>query len=265
MLTLGSRNRKRNGGLQFCPHCLAEDKKPYYRLNWRFAWHTACAGHQCGLLDECPTCHAPVEPHRLTAMDDGVAICFACKADLRAATATQANEEALKLQVMADAVIRDGHGFYGKTQLSVSEWFGLIRYFVGLIRRVAAVRPERLGLALKALGVDIEMIPQQATGLPLEASSARNRETVLGNAWRLVMAGPDAFLDAAKVVSIGVQTLQESRHPFPVALQHVIAGLPINRRSHLKPRVSGEVKPKSIRTVMKMWLRLQRKARMAER
>jgi len=265
MLTLGSRNRKRHGGLQFCPHCLAEDQKPYYRLNWRFAWHTECVRHQCGLLDDCPACHAPVEPHRLTAMDGGMAVCFSCKADLRAATATQANEDALKLQVMSDAVIRDGHGYYGKTQLSVSEWFCQIRYFVGLIRRVVAVRPERLGLALKTLGVDAEQIPQQSIGLLLEASSVRNRELFLADAWRLVMAGPDAFLDAAKGASLGVQTLRISPQPFPVAFQQVIAGLPSNGRSLRKPGIAGPAKPKSSRTVMKMWLRLQRKAKMAER
>lgn len=35
VLALGSRNRKRHGGLQYCPLCLREDTKPYYRLQWR--------------------------------------------------------------------------------------------------------------------------------------------------------------------------------------------------------------------------------------
>ena len=41
-------------GLQFCPHCLAEDIEPYFRLAWRLAFYTHCPKHYCMLLDLCP-------------------------------------------------------------------------------------------------------------------------------------------------------------------------------------------------------------------
>ena len=34
-LTIGARNMRRNGGIQFCPACLQEDDTPYFRLPWR--------------------------------------------------------------------------------------------------------------------------------------------------------------------------------------------------------------------------------------
>ena len=67
LLALGSRNRTRHGGQQVCTLCLAEDSTPYLRRHWRFAWHTGCRFHGVQLVDECPACKAPIEPHRLTA------------------------------------------------------------------------------------------------------------------------------------------------------------------------------------------------------
>ena len=69
LLALGSRNRTRHGGQQVCTLCLAEDSTPYLRRHWRFAWHTGCRFHGVQLVDECPACKAPIEPHRLTAED----------------------------------------------------------------------------------------------------------------------------------------------------------------------------------------------------
>ncbi len=54
VLTLGTRGVRRSGGSQFGPACLAEDAKPYLRMEWRLAWHTACEHHRAGLHDRCP-------------------------------------------------------------------------------------------------------------------------------------------------------------------------------------------------------------------
>ena len=51
-------------GLQFCPHCLAEDEKPYYRRKWRLAFMVACERHHTLLHDRCPGCHGAINFHR---------------------------------------------------------------------------------------------------------------------------------------------------------------------------------------------------------
>ncbi|MFO6421540.1 TniQ family protein [Hylemonella sp. W303a] len=64
--TLMMYHRKREGfGLQFCPVCLAEDDKPYYRKSWRVSFNTMCIRHQVMLRDRCAQCGAPVIFHRM--------------------------------------------------------------------------------------------------------------------------------------------------------------------------------------------------------
>lgn len=51
-------------GLQYCPLCLAQDPKPYFRKRWRIALYTMCTKHQCMVHDRCPECGATVAFHR---------------------------------------------------------------------------------------------------------------------------------------------------------------------------------------------------------
>lgn len=42
--------------LRYCPYCMAEDKVPYYRLEWRLASSVLCRRHGVLLKDRCPHC-----------------------------------------------------------------------------------------------------------------------------------------------------------------------------------------------------------------
>ncbi|HBN8627042.1 TPA: TniQ family protein, partial [Pseudomonas aeruginosa] len=64
VLGLGQRNRRRAGGLQYCPKCFAEGAC-FYRIQDRLAWHTCCPKHQCLLADRCPRCRSAVCPQLL--------------------------------------------------------------------------------------------------------------------------------------------------------------------------------------------------------
>ena len=44
--------------IRFCPACLAECP-PYFRLEWRLAFVTACRRHRLPLLEHCDNCKAP--------------------------------------------------------------------------------------------------------------------------------------------------------------------------------------------------------------
>ena len=79
---------RRSGGTQLCPACLSEDRPPYIRAQWRLAWHTACAVHECVLHDCCPECGSLVMAHRLQGDATHVAVCATCGTDLRTAPAT---------------------------------------------------------------------------------------------------------------------------------------------------------------------------------
>lgn len=51
---------------RYCPHCLAEDSVPYFRIEWAMGFVRRCYLHGCDLKSRCPECHKdiwlPVNP-----------------------------------------------------------------------------------------------------------------------------------------------------------------------------------------------------------
>lgn len=78
-------------GSQYCPHCLAEDSTPFFRLRWRLAFSGCCPVHSCSLLDACPVCGLPAWPRSASLRElytdqaYPVHICPLCEHDLRVA------------------------------------------------------------------------------------------------------------------------------------------------------------------------------------
>lgn len=265
MLALGSRNRRRHGGLQYCPVCLAEDGAPYFRLQWRFAWHTVCMNHGCDLLDACPRCGAPVEPHRLTAQDGHLAICATCKAGLGETRGGDAVFGALAFQMAADETVGRMKGSYGDEHLGSTEWFALVRHFVGLLRKVALGRSESLAALVSALGVDAGGLKAPATGLALEMLPTAERATLLSAAWQILAAGPTEFLRAAKGASVTDRTLRGTGRDLPACLERIAGELPEKTMAQKRKPRDAVSKPRSRMAVMRMWARLQRKMPVTER
>lgn len=63
-------------GLQVCPLCLAQDG--IYRRIWRLSFVTHCPIHTVPLYACCPTCRAPIVPHRQLR---GSTLCHLCHTD----------------------------------------------------------------------------------------------------------------------------------------------------------------------------------------
>ncbi|BBP45379.1 hypothetical protein THMIRHAS_07520 [Thiosulfatimonas sediminis] len=88
-LRIYHRTRKSHG-LQFCPECLKEGNEPYFRTQWRIAFHTFCPKHNVMMHDRCPCCGEPVVFQRIelgkgneeTACDKPLSTCFNCGFDL---------------------------------------------------------------------------------------------------------------------------------------------------------------------------------------
>ncbi len=105
---------RRHFGLQFCAHCLAEDRVPYWRRRWRLAFITVCHRHSVVLHDRCPKCGAPVNFHRnelgnrWQIVARSLALCHSCRFDLRKAANLAEHEandtEVLFQQKLLDAV-----------------------------------------------------------------------------------------------------------------------------------------------------------------
>lgn len=131
VMAQGSRNRRRFGGLQYCPHCLGEDRQPYFRRRWRLAWHVGCERHACLLADHCGHCRAPVEPHRCRARDEVQTLCPDCRRDLRTIKTATACTETLAFQRAADAVLCAGVGTWAGNVLETAAWFSTARRHAG--------------------------------------------------------------------------------------------------------------------------------------
>lgn len=270
ILAIGTRNRRRYGGLQYCPACLAEDTHPYYRRAWRFAWNSACDHHGSRLLDRCPSCRAPIEPHRLVYGARTVAFCASCGGNLADGHTMAADAKLLAFQRRAGEVVGEGGALYGDQWLTTPEWFAVVRHLIGLLRRAAITPRSHLGEMIRALGVSLKSDHRPKTGLRLELLSPWERTPLLRDAWVMMAQGPDGLLAAARDAGVSAKGFKiERRNKLPSVLQDICTGLSRGADRGGGPRATPHRRqslrippPRPREQVEQMWARLQRKARM---
>ncbi|SDG25867.1 TniQ protein [Limimonas halophila] len=121
LLSAGILHRtRRRHGLQYCPACLAADRKPWYRKIWRVGFVLQCPEHGEPLRDACPVCDAPVIPHRSAV--GHADHCHACGFPLVGELVPSAPEipgSALRLQDKLLAVLETG-----TTRDPIGPWTG---------------------------------------------------------------------------------------------------------------------------------------------
>lgn len=265
ILTLGARNTKRHGGLQYCLSCFAEDAKPYYRRQWRFAWHTGCEKHGVSLLDRCHACGAPIEPHRLLAEDQNIAICATCKADLRHASNHSCHANALAFQGMVDHVVLHGQGSFQGQNIEVSEWFVLVSFFESLIRHANRGGAEILNDFIRRLGLQLPDGMPVLSGAGIDMLRTDERQKLLGLVYLLVAADKAQFEVALRDSGITLQTFCGKGEMIPKPLLEITSTLPDKPRVHTRKAARKLVGPRPRQEVMRMMARLQRKLEMAQR
>ena len=130
VLPLGIYHRTRRlYGQQWCPHCLADDSQPYYRLDWRLAISSSCSRHGAILLDRCPECQSSVVPHR---GDDP--FCHVCKLDRRTVSTVIADSLVLQLEHRLRKVAFARAAPPGVfLELHPLAYFGLVRQVLGIV------------------------------------------------------------------------------------------------------------------------------------
>lgn len=254
MLTLGVRNRRRRGGLQYCSACLREDERPYYRLQWRFAWHTVCARHGCLLRDLCGSCGAPVAPHRLLAEDREIALCADCKTDFRRVPSIACSVQSLAMQAAADKTVREGGGDCLGKRLSTPEWFGVFAFYVSLVRRAEGYRTQTMIRFLDSMGVSLSGYSTPAPGDGIESRPVAERQTLLDSAWLLLQATSRRMQKALEVSGLSRQGFCGDGPALPRSLAGVAGRLPdrsmARRRRVRRARPSGQRSRREIERMM---------------
>jgi len=259
ILALGSRSRYRHGGLQFCPLCFAEDREPYFRINWRFAWHSGCVKHLVRLFDRCPICGNVVQPQRLLVKDRHLALCCFCKTDFRSVVPQEINQQALLFQSAADDVVRMKYGQYSTESVVQEQWFSTARYFFLLLRKASRKRFKKLLLLLRMLGVKDGDMLLPATGLPLEFLPVEERMHLFAGVWTLMTVNSKVFAQMMRQLSLSRSSLTEKNYQPPSVVQEFLDELPDmdDLRKPVKRRKSKTTVSKA--QVLRKWSRFQRK------
>lgn len=230
VLAQGSRNRRRMGGVPFCPDCLREDAEPYFRRNWRLAWHIGCQVHRKLLVDRCSRCTHPTEPHRSVAQDRYITFCPQCRFDLRSSATEPAVPEAIAFQKLADAACSNLESPWGEEALPRHDWFAATR-------RLVAQSPRSMA---RTTGTDPG---QQLTRLRFELQSPTDRQLRLAHAWRSLQSVPaNPALALAWPIRPAPKQRREPGVPSQVPTQ---------------PRLNPEPRPKHL--VLRDWARFLRR------
>ena len=265
ILALGARNTKRRSGLQYCPACLRNDRIPYYRLQWRLAWHVGCEHHHCAILDRCPHCAAPLEPHRLHAEDGHVAVCATCKGDLRDVGAiTPCSDDVMAFQDAGDEAIRHGSGQFMAHRTETDAWFAGASFLSALLRRANRSDAEALHVFLERMGVAVPELPLNP-GTGVELLGTAERHLLLGALWKLMRADLSDVSLHLQESGITRQGFVSKGERMPDLFAELFAQLPDNARGPKKQAVRDPGQPRPRHEVMRMWQRLQRKLEMLER
>lgn len=255
-LCLGTRNRRRCGGLQYCPHCFAQ-QTPHYLIQNRFAWHTACSVHQVGLLDHCEQCRAPLCPHLITPPKLDLGRCHRCGYELKLATPGAVEEGALRFQIATDDLFDSGHRRYGRCRLALAEWLALAKWMLGVLRAAGRANSACTHYFFDELGVSLEGSSRPTTGLAFEYLSPVERGKLLSDVWSMIETGPRRLIAVAKREHVRPSLLIPRKAPLPDSLSELSSVL--NECRYKQCPKNHIDKPRSPDSVLMRWQRLLRK------
>ncbi len=255
-LCLGVRNRRRSGGLQYCPQCFAEEV-PHYLIQDRLAWHTVCSIHHVGLLDHCECCHAPLCPQLLSPPELDLGRCHRCGYELRLASPGGVEEDALRFQLATDALFFAVPQFYGQQRLALNQWLALAKWMIGVLRAGASAHSSCTNSFFEGLGVSHKNLVSPSTGLAFEYLPPSERGILLANVWRMIQAGPEQLLKLARRDDIRPSLLIPRTASLPTALAELRSVLKPQRQNHdVKNHTEQPLSPDR---VLMRWQRLLRK------
>lgn len=256
VLTQGGRNVSRAGGLQYCPLCFS-GPRPYYKMQWRLAWHTCCPEHGVLLRDRCPHCQAILSPHRLDYQAGDLSRCHQCHGLLSEADPETPSPGAEELELFADAIVRGRSEGFGGLTLSPEDWFSLMR---GLHRLMRALSVHRTGPArafLELLDVDIDVLPRVSLGLALESLPVPDRVAYLSAVNSILNAGAPRFSAAAETTHLCHSSCKA------VSGQDLPCLADLLPKTSPRARVAGAsewLTPRGKNAVLRSWFQFQRKA-----
>jgi hypothetical protein len=259
ILALGSRNRKRFGGIQYCSQCLKGDEISYFRLKWRFAWHVCCEKHQLILNDRCPKCLSAVEYHRNDVFHQPMNLCGHCRYDLCDVDQRVASEQMIMHQKICDQTINEGFGKIVDQKLPTDQWFHVLSFFVRLSLKATDQRLKSIRKFVRGFGVELDRIDQSPTGLPMELKSTHQRYQLLGQATKLMDTNLIDLKERLEELHMGLRTLLSFMNPLPKVINDMFVSEDFD--FHKSERICRNYLPVNQLNVSKKFNRLVRMIR----
>jgi hypothetical protein len=152
---LGMRGRRSTlPGLRYCPECLREDKRPYFRKGWRLAFSVLCPMHRCYLLDKCPGCATPLTPY-LSCRGGKIEACYKCNGSLSVGKAPSINDASKVLGAVewVYSVLNDGFTLIGGAPVQSHLYFRVLHHILRLIMSKRYGQRLRDGVGMEPLDI----------------------------------------------------------------------------------------------------------------
>lgn len=211
------------------------------------------------LIDECPVCKAPIEPHRLSAEDQHLAQCSRCHEDFRKEVCTSPLPEAFTFQVLADRVLKTGNVTFRQASIAPDDWFSMVTFFLGVVRRASRRPVSDLGIALLSLDIPVTDSRMPISGLAFELLPVSERSALLAAVERLLSIGFEETFSALVECHVKRSALHDPRKSPPVVLLPLLSRLSHHPHGPHRRRVSSAYRPMSERAVRASWARLKRR------
>ncbi len=194
-------NARQYGGM-FCPKCLNEDQKPYFRLHWRFGFITSCEVHKVRLLDACPKCQCAPWP-RGSGFRDLMSDSFT---DFRKCWHCGIDNSGLDTQTISienpwNKWFQEDAATFGLINVPVSEALSALRAICQLFlrnrSRMAILKSENFWSSI-AFALSSEAIQSNS----IEQCRVGDREILVSTAMQILSDWPTSFRTFAQKCSI---------------------------------------------------------------
>ena len=214
--TVAKSNHRRRHGLQFCPACLASDRRPYLRRTWRLAYATTCTAHGCDLLDGCPACGAVLHPHR----SPSIRHCHACGTSL-AGAATPADLNLVEWQRSLEEVLATGATSLNGDIVWSPAFFAIVRQIGALLVNGPRAEPLRAATT-SALGGDPSAFAKSLRRQPIEYLDIDARRRLFDLVRRLMEDWPARFVTACREAGVFRSHVVKDMDVVPFAFERVL-------------------------------------------
>ncbi|MCX7553080.1 TniQ family protein [Marinicella sp. S1101] len=259
LIPYGVRNRNYRGGLQFCPLCLKEDKKPYFRKSWRLSWNVSCQKHNSYLLELCPSCGSVVEPNKLSEKHGKISICASCHTDLSSLAPETCQRDCSKIQSICNDAYANKFITHKGQNYCFEDWFELLRFYALLISRCSNTKLKKLPLLLDGYGVQYKN--SNLSGLAFEYLSVNERSLILSGCWKLMGLSDSELTQTINTIGISKNTFKGVKSKIPILFMPIYRNIKaMNSKSLGSKNKSGKPIEKAV--VLRKLQRLLRKHRL---